>query len=78
MTARQSKASQRRNRMHNAAPGPVKRKQPAHVSLLTRLRYRFDNAMARGPLVVILYLAALSILVIVVGAEDSVAVVVNA
>lgn len=31
-----------------------------------RLRYRFDNAMARGPLVVIAYLALLSLVVVVV------------
>jgi Trk K+ transport system NAD-binding subunit len=33
-----------------------------------RLRYAFDNALTRGPMVVIAYLAALSVLVIVVSA----------
>jgi Trk K+ transport system NAD-binding subunit len=68
MTARQNKAGQRRNRMSNAAPGPAKPRKPAKVSTLTRLRYRFDNAMARGPLVVILYLAGLSLFVMFVAA----------
>lgn len=37
-------------------------------SAVAKLRYRFDNAMARGPMVVIAYLAALSLVVIVLGA----------
>ncbi len=40
---------------------------------LARLRYRFDNALARGPFVVIAYLAILSLLIVVVTAVVSVA-----
>ena len=54
--------------MSNAAPGPARSRAPAKVSAVTRLRYRFDNAMARGPLVVIVYLAVLSLLVMFVAA----------
>jgi hypothetical protein len=34
-------------------------------SLFARTRYRFDNALSRGPFVVIAYLAALSMLIVV-------------
>jgi Trk K+ transport system NAD-binding subunit len=54
--------------MSNAAPGRVRARPPAKVSTVTRLRYRFDNAMARGPLVVIAYLAGLSLLVMFLAA----------
>jgi voltage-gated potassium channel Kch len=54
--------------MSNAAPGRVRARPPTKVSTLTRLRYRFDNAMARGPLVVIAYLAGLSLLVMFLAA----------
>lgn len=37
-------------------------------SLVTRLRYRFDNAMSRGPLIVIAYLGLVSLAVMVVAA----------
>lgn len=59
--------------MSNAAVGASKPKAVAQVSTATRLRYRFDNAMARGPMVVILYLAALSLLVMFVTAVIAVA-----
>jgi Trk K+ transport system NAD-binding subunit len=45
----------------NAAPRPA-------AGLGARLRYRFDNALTRGPFVVIAYLALLSLLVILVAA----------
>ena len=54
----------RRNRMHQAggagrsAARPTKRR-------LALLRYRFDNALSRGPLVVIAYLALLSLSIVV-------------
>ena len=59
--------------MSNAAATPERMRKPAKVSTLTRLRYRFDNAMARGPLVVIAYLAGLSLLVMFVAAGIAVA-----
>ena len=37
-------------------------------SFKARLRYRFDNAMARGPIVVIAYLAVLSLLIVAIAA----------
>jgi hypothetical protein len=39
-----------------------------NASVGARLRYRFDNALARGPFVVISYLALLTLFVIVLGA----------
>jgi ion channel POLLUX/CASTOR len=38
------------------------------ASLVTRLRYRFDNALARGPFVVIAYLGALTLLLVLLAA----------
>lgn len=35
---------------------------------MARLRYRFDNAMARGPIIVIAYLALLSLVIVVLAA----------
>ena len=37
-------------------------------SVVARLRYRFDNAMARGPIVVIAYLALLSLVIVALAA----------
>ena len=37
-------------------------------SLTARLRYRFDNAMARGPIIVIAYLALLSVVIVALAA----------
>jgi len=54
--------------------GPTGTGPPApRASSLARLRYRFDNALSRGPFVVIAYLALLSLLVVVVTAVISVA-----
>ena len=36
--------------------------------MAARLRYRFDNAMARGPIVVVAYLAVLSLIIVAVAA----------
>ncbi|MBW3537822.1 MAG: hypothetical protein KY395_08705, partial [Actinobacteria bacterium] len=40
----------------------------ARAPLRARLRYRFDNTMARGPVVVVAYLTALSLLIVAVAA----------
>lgn len=48
-----------------SAPGPV--------TASARLRYRFDNAMSRGPFVVIAYLGALSVVIMVIAALVAVA-----
>lgn len=40
----------------------------AHPPLRARLRYRFDNTMARGPAVVVAYLTALSLLIVAIAA----------
>src|SRR5258708_35013048 len=68
----QGKARQRRTRMATATtvrgPRPV-----TNPSLLSRLRYRFDNAMSRGPLVVIAYLGLVSLAVMVVTALIAIA-----
>ncbi|MBV8692354.1 MAG: hypothetical protein JOY57_11890 [Actinobacteria bacterium] len=63
----QSKARQRRTRMATATTvrGPRKATDP---SLITKLRYRFDNAMSRGPLIVIAYLGLVSLAVMVLTA----------
>lgn len=45
----------------------AKAKTPS-APLRTRLRYRFDNALARGPIVVIAYLGLLSAIVVLVAA----------
>src|SRR5688572_13276792 len=37
-------------------------------SLAARLRYRFDNAMARGPIVVVAYLAVLTLVIVAIAA----------
>jgi len=37
-------------------------------SLTARLRYRFDNAMARGPIVVVAYLAVLTLVIVAIAA----------
>ncbi|MDP1793670.1 MAG: hypothetical protein Q8K63_05985, partial [Acidimicrobiales bacterium] len=63
---RQAKAGRRRRTATVASAG--KPKSPRKVSAMTRWRYRFDNAMARGPLVVIAYLAALSLAIMFVTA----------
>lgn len=65
---RQGKAVNRRTRMkvtsgqQSSTDGSV---DTANPSLKARLRYRFDNALARGPMVIIAYLAILSLVVIV-------------
>lgn len=57
-----------------AGGGAADTRLPApRVSSMARLRYRFDNALARGPIVVIAYLALLSLLIVVVTAVVSVA-----
>lgn len=45
---------------------PTTRQRGPQASLRVRLRYRFDNALSRGPLVVIAYLALLTLAVIFV------------
>ncbi|HVE93343.1 MAG TPA: hypothetical protein VNB24_00375 [Acidimicrobiales bacterium] len=67
-----TKARQRRARTANARSGSITRR-PARASTGARLRYRFDNAMSRGPMVVIAYLALLSVLIMVVTAVVAVA-----
>ncbi len=51
--------------MKSATPAPGKAKRP---SLRARFRYRFDNALAKGPIVVIGYLGLLFLAVILVAA----------
>ena len=64
---RGGKAVNRRTRMsHTAGSGGV-RTGTRHGRLAV-LRYRFDNAISRGPLVVIAYLALLSLAIVVVTA----------
>ena len=64
---RQGKAVNRRTRM--AAPGAAARSAAAvNHNRVAKLRYRFDNALARGPLVVIAYLALLSLAIVLVTA----------
>ncbi len=69
---RQGKAVNRRTRMR--APGGVGDGGPPRqgASSVALLRYRFDNALARGPFVVVAYLALLSLLIVVVTAVVSV------
>ena len=71
-TRRQGKAVQRRTRMRGATGGPSTAAKP-NTGFTAKARYRFDNALARGPIVVIAYLAALSGLVIVAAAAISIA-----
>jgi Trk K+ transport system NAD-binding subunit len=63
---RQTKAGRRRRTAKVVGPG--KAKTPRKVSALTKLRYKFDNAMARGPLVVVAWLGGLSLAIMVVTA----------
>lgn len=54
--------------MANAATTTRKARPAGKATFQTRLRYRFDNAMARGPFVVIAYLAGVSFAVMMVAA----------
>ena len=69
---RQGKAVSRRTRMTGTAasskPSPV-----SSTRWLDKARYRFDNALGRGPMVVIAYLALLSLAVVVLTAIIAVA-----
>ncbi len=51
-------------------PNPAK-PTPRRATLIQRLRYRFDLALARGPIVVIAWLGALTLAIIVVAAFAS-------
>ncbi|MEI4280992.1 CASTOR/POLLUX-related putative ion channel [Klenkia terrae] len=67
--ARPGKAVSRRNRMARPAPGAhaVRRQRPVLTPTFSqKLRYRFDNALAKGPTVVIGWLAALTFGIFVV------------
>jgi hypothetical protein len=72
-TRRQGKAVQRRSRARVSATtttstGGHSTSSAATATSGERLRYRFDNALARGPMVIILYLAVLSLVIMVVAA----------
>lgn len=73
-TRRQGKAVQRRSRARVSASTTASTSSgggstgAGQASLGSRLRYRFDNALARGPMVIILYLAVLSLVIMVVAA----------
>lgn len=73
-TRRQGKAVQRRSRARVSATastssgGHGSGGAAASATAGERLRYRFDNALARGPMVIILYLAVLSLVIMVVAA----------
>ena len=63
---RQTKAGRRRRTA--TVSGSSKVKAPKQVSFATKLRYRFDNAMARGPLIVVAWLGGLSLAVMLITA----------
>lgn len=63
---RQTKAGRRRRTATIAGSGAPK--APRKVSAATKFRYRFDNAMARGPLIVVAWLGGLSLAIMVVTA----------
>ncbi len=66
---RPGKAVSRRSRMARPAPGAhaVRRQRPVlDPTVGQKLRYRFDNALAKGPTVVIGWLAALTFAIFVV------------
>lgn len=63
---RQAKAGRRRRTAKVTGAG--KPKAARQVSAITKFRYRFDNAMARGPLVVVAWLGGLSLAIMVVTA----------
>lgn len=67
LPARRQKTVKRRTAGATPRP-PRKPAAPPKATLGARLRYRFDNAMARGPIVVIAYLALLSVLITAVAA----------
>lgn len=72
-TRRQGKAVQRRSRARVSAStagpsGGTGTGGAAAATFGARLRYKFDNALARGPMVIILYLALLSLVIMVVAA----------
>lgn len=78
LTRRQGKAVQRRTRARTTgAAGPATSSSiggsgvtggSSAATTGEKLRYRFDNALSRGPMVIIVYLAILSLVVMVVAA----------
>ena len=68
---RQGKAVHRRTRMRPTPTGGAGGSGPRATSLAL-LRYRFDNALSRGPFVVVAYLALLSLLIVFITAVVSV------
>ena len=64
---RHASAVQKRARLRTPASTATPTTAPT-AGFGARLRYRFDNALTRGPFVVIAYLALLSLLIIVVAA----------
>ena len=62
----QGKARNRRGRMSSTNTSSTKTIESS-AGFGQRLRYRFDNALSRGPSVVIGYLGLLTVLIIVVG-----------
>jgi Trk K+ transport system NAD-binding subunit len=71
---RQNKAAGRRNRMNEQSSGtPAKRSATSthgaeDATILQRVRYRFDLALARGPMVIVGWLGGLTALIILIGA----------
>ncbi len=63
---RQTKPGRRRRAV--TVGSSTKVKAPRTVSAGTKLRYKFDNAMARGPLVVVAWLGGLSLAIMVLTA----------
>jgi len=63
-----------KRRVAGAATGgsPTRAAKAPRASTGAHLRYRFDNTMARGPIVVIAYLALLSLLIVIAAAVISV------
>ncbi|MBI2709552.1 MAG: hypothetical protein HYX34_07635 [Actinobacteria bacterium] len=64
----QGKARARRGRGAPAGTAPGARPHRRGSTFGARVRYRFDNTLARGPVVVIVYLGLLSAAVVLVGA----------
>jgi Trk K+ transport system NAD-binding subunit len=65
--ARPGKAVSRRGRMASAPTTRARRtRRPLDPTATQKLRYRFDNALAKGPTVVIGWLAALTLMIFVV------------
>jgi Trk K+ transport system NAD-binding subunit len=65
---RQTKAVGRRYRGQNVTAKPATRRKKVEPTFWARLRYRFDNALARGAWVVIGYLGLLTLAIVVFAA----------